>query len=288
MQSMTGYGRAESISEFGRILIELKGVNHKYLEINIKLPRRYFFLEDKIKKIVQSKVFRGKIDLFVTIEESANKSIKLNEALVYEYFKELKKIGEALKIDSEIEIEDLLMLPDIFKITEPEIDEDAIWQHLLSPLNEALGKFVAMRWEEGNRLKEDIAAKISFIRNIVGEIEKRAPELPKEYREKLLKKLNDWSSLEIPEERILQEVLLYTDRVSIDEEITRLKSHLTAFIEVVNDVGPVGKKLDFLLQEMFRETNTIGSKANDLFISGKVVILKSELEKIREQVQNIE
>lgn len=285
---MTGYGRAESISEFGRILIELKGVNHKYLEINIKLPRRYFFLEDKIKKIVQSKVFRGKIDLFVTIEESANKSIKLNEALVYEYFKELKKIGEALKIDSEIEIEDLLMLPDIFKITEPEIDEDAIWQHLLSPLNEALGKFVAMRWEEGNRLKEDIAAKISFIRNIVGEIEKRAPELPKEYREKLLKKLNDWSSLEIPEERILQEVLLYTDRVSIDEEITRLKSHLTAFIEVVNDVGPVGKKLDFLLQEMFRETNTIGSKANDLFISGKVVILKSELEKIREQVQNIE
>jgi len=288
MQSMTGYGRAESISEFGRILIELKGVNHKYLEINIKMPRRYFFLEDKIKKIVQSKVFRGKIDLFVTIEESANKSIKLNEALVYEYFKELKKIGEALKIDSEIEIEDLLMLPDIFKITEPEIDEDAIWQHLLSPLNEALGKFVAMRWEEGNRLKEDIAAKISFIRNIVGEIEKRAPELPKEYREKLLKKLNDWSSLEIPEERILQEVLLYTDRVSIDEEITRLKSHLTAFIEVVNDVGPVGKKLDFLLQEMFRETNTIGSKANDLFISGKVVILKSELEKIREQVQNIE
>ncbi|GAV23732.1 YicC/YloC family endoribonuclease [Carboxydothermus pertinax] len=288
MQSMTGYGRAESISEFGRILVELRGVNHKYLEINIKLPRRYFFLEEKIKKVVQAKVFRGKVDLFVTVEEALSKNVKLDVNLVYEYYNELKKIGEALGLNSEIEIEDLLMLPDIFKITEPEVDEELLWNYFLVPLNEALGKFVAMRWEEGSRLKEDLEVKISFIKNIVSELELRAPELPKEYREKLLKKLKDWGTIDIPEERILQEVLLYTDKVSIDEEITRLKSHLTAFLSVLNDPGPVGKKLDFIIQEMFRETNTIGSKANDLFISEKVVILKSELEKIREQVQNIE
>ncbi|ABB14282.1 YicC/YloC family endoribonuclease [Carboxydothermus hydrogenoformans] len=288
MQSMTGYGRAESISEFGRILIELKGVNHKYLEINVKLPRRYFFLEDKIKKVVQSKVYRGKIDLYVTVEEALSKNVKIDENLVYEYYKELQKIGEALGIKADIEIEDLLLLPDIFKIAEPQFDEEEIWNYFLVPLNEALGKFIAMRWDEGKRLQDDISQKVTVIKNLVTEIESRAPEIPKEYREKLLNRLKDLGNLGIPEERILQEVLLYADKVSIDEEITRLKSHITAFLEVIHDSGPIGKKLDFIVQEMFRETNTIGAKANDLFISTKVVNLKSELEKIREQVQNIE
>jgi len=145
-----------------------------------------------------------------------------------------------------------------------------------------------MRWDEGKRLQDDISQKVTVIKNLVTEIESRAPEIPKEYREKLLNRLKDFGNLVIPEERILQEVLLYADKVSIDEEITRLKSHIAAFLEVIHDSGPIGKKLDFIVQEMFRETNTIGAKANDLFISTKVVNLKSELEKIREQVQNIE
>ncbi|GAV25032.1 hypothetical protein ciss_09650 [Carboxydothermus islandicus] len=288
MHSMTGYGRAESLSEFGRILIELKGVNHKYLEINVKLPRRYFFLEEKIKKVVQSKVHRGKIDLYVTVEEALSKNVKIDENLVYEYYKELQKIGETLGIKADIEIEDLLLLPDIFKIAEPQFDEEQLWNYFLVPLNEALGKFIAMRWDEGKRLQDDISQKVTVIKNLVTEIESRAPEIPKEYREKLLNRLKDLGNLGIPEERILQEVLLYADKVSIDEEITRLKSHIAAFLEVIHDSGPIGKKLDFIVQEMFRETNTIGAKANDLFISTKVVNLKSELEKIREQVQNIE
>lgn len=293
MRSMTGYGRGECSLDNRRFVVEIKAVNHRYNDINIKLPRVMFPYEDKIKKLLQKEIFRGKVDVYVTFETFSKDDIKVkyNETLVASYYDALSQIKAKYCPEDKINISLLSKFPDVLSV-ENEIDtaseESSVFKGLASAVNDALISFIKMRSIEGENLKCDILKKLEGINETVTKIEKRAPFVAEDYKARLVNKLNELEEVKADEARILTEVTIFADKACIDEEITRLFSHIKQMKLILEESVPVGRKLDFLVQEMNREVNTIGSKSNDIEITSYIVDAKSEIEKIREQIQNIE
>lgn len=290
--SMTGYGRGEAKDESRSFLVEIKSVNHRYNDIIIRMPKKLSLFEEKIRKIIKDSVKRGRIEVYITLEESKDEEviIKPNLNIIEQYFNSLKEIKEKLQIKDEISLSNLTRFPDTFTIESKEEEEDVIWVSLSLALNGALDALISMRKTEGVKLVEDIRNRSKKIQKIVKEIEIRTPIIVKEYRTKLLERIRELTedTIEIDEDRIALEASIYADKSNITEEIVRLFSHLDQLNDITDESGAVGRKLDFLIQEMNREINTIGSKSSDISISSMVIEIKSELEKIREQVQNIE
>ncbi|QGT99625.1 UPF0701 protein YicC [Candidatus Syntrophocurvum alkaliphilum] len=291
IRSMTGFGRGEIIDQGYQISCELKGVNHRYFDMYLRMSRRYNILEDKIKEKVKGYVNRGRIELNVTIEKTDDsaRSILVDKKLALAYYKSLEELAKTLDISSELKIIDIYRLPDVYSLQDKEEDLDLVWEVMQKALEQALVSLNEMRTEEGKNLAYDIKERNEQIIQLVDQLEKRAPDVIKTHEERIINRIKELiPQEEIDENRIIQEIALYSDKVNIDEEIVRLKSHAKQFNELTFSTGAVGRKCDFLLQEMFREINTISSKANDYEMSKVVVEVKSELEKIREQVQNIE
>ena len=293
MKSMTGYGRGECTMYERKFTVEIKAVNHRYNDITVKLPRAIMGFEDEIKKAISKKVFRGKLDVFVNFESFSQEDINIsvNEPLAKSYTETLRKLKSDLHLDGDVTIEIVSKFPDVITVDKSisnENTENEIRECLMKAVEDATDAFVAMREVEGETLKKNIIEKVAFVNDALQKIEERAPWVSKDYRARLEAKLADLDEIQVDESRLLTEVLLFADKACIDEEITRLHSHISQMYSIVEENVPVGRKLDFLVQEMNRETNTIGSKSNDIEITNHVVDIKSEIEKIREQLQNIE
>lgn len=293
IKSMTGYGRAKQSRNGRNITVELRSVNNRYLDCTVKMPRAYIFAEDAIKTLVQKNVGRGKVDVFITVESAGAEEsvITVNTPLAKSYvlaLEQLKKLaGEAVMPD--YTVTDLARLPDVLTVTKPEEDLESIAADLCAVTEEALGNHTAMRQTEGQKLEEDICTRAETISLLLGKVEERAPGNVADYRAKLISKLQEvLGNTQIDESRILTEAAIYADKVAVDEETVRLRSHLSQLHEMLEQGGAIGRKLDFLIQEFNREANTIGSKCSDIETSRLVVDIKGEIEKIREQVQNIE
>ena len=291
MRSMTGFGRAK-LEKNNRIYsIEIKSVNHKYSDISIKLPRSLNYLEDNIKKQISSKVARGKIDVFVTFENYSEqgKEVVINEELVKEYMEKFRLLAEQNNLSMNIPVTEITKLPDVLTLKETEEEEDIIQNELLECLEQAINNFVEMRTTEGNKIKEDLKARINKVECNVQKISEYSTRLVQEYVVKLEERIKEILKTDvIDQSRLAMEVVLFADKCSVEEELTRLKSHIEQFRTLIDSEGTIGKKIDFLLQEMNRETNTMGSKSGSLDITNLVVDIKTELEDIREQIQNIE
>ncbi|KRQ86918.1 hypothetical protein ABG79_01108 [Caloramator mitchellensis] len=291
IKSMTGYGRGEC-EELGRkFTIELKSVNNRYLDINIRLPRHLTALEDNIRKYISSNVSRGKIDVFLNQEKFSDEDIKVtvDEQIANVYFNVYNQLKNKFNLSEEISLSLLAKAPDVIIIEKREEDIEEVWGTIKHALDKALSVFIDMRHREGLKLKKDILDRSELILSKVIEIEQRAPLVVDEFREKIKNRVSEFlKEVEIDQARLLNEVAFFADKVNITEEIVRLKSHVDQLKSTLESKDSVGRKLDFLIQEMNREINTIGSKSNDLFITNIVVDVKSELEKIREQIQNIE
>ncbi len=291
MKSMTGFGRAK-LEKNNRIYgIEIKSVNHKYSDISIKLPRSISYMEDNIKKEVLKNISRGKIDVFITYENYSEqgKDVIINHELVKKYITEFNKFAEENNLSMDIPITEITKLPDVLTLRTIEDDEDIIQSEVLEALNMSISNFVNMRLQEGEKIKEDLKRRIEEVEKKVQEISVYSTGLIEEYVVKLNQRLKEMLKTDsINEERVLTEVVIYADKCSIEEELTRLNSHINQFKQLINEEQPVGKKLDFLIQEMNRETNTIGSKSVKLEITNLVIDIKTNLEDIREQIQNVE
>lgn len=293
MKSMTGYGRGECTMYERKFTVEIKAVNHRYNDITVKLPRAIMGFEDEIKKAISKKVFRGKLDVFVNFESFSQEdvNISVNEPLAKSYTETLRKLKSDLQLEGDVTIEMVSKFPDVITVDKNisnENTENEIRECLMKAVEDATDAFVAMREVEGETLKKNIIEKVAFVNDALQKIEERAPFVSKDYRARLEAKLADLDEIQVDESRLLTEVMLFADKACIDEEITRLYSHISQMYSIVEESVPVGRKLDFLVQEMNRETNTIGSKSNDIQITNHVVDIKSEIEKIREQIQNIE
>ncbi len=290
IKSMTGFGRGKYENEGRSYTVEIKSVNHKYSDINVRLPRFLNSVEDKIRKTISNSISRGKIDVFITFENYSSKgtTIRINRELAKEYIKELKELATEADLKFDLNVIDVSKFPEILKI-EDDQDEELIENELMIAVNDALDKFVSMREIEGEKLIQDIEKRIYLIQDKVNEITKYSGTLVEEYMKKLqvrVKELMDNQTVD--ENRLMQEIVIFSDKSSIEEELTRLKSHISQFLELIKQSSPIGKKIDFLIQEINRETNTIGSKANSLEITNLVIEVKTEVENIREQIQNIE
>ncbi len=291
IRSMTGFGSAKGKASGLQLNIEIKSVNNKYLDINIKLPRTLLFAEEEIKSLVQAQASRGKIDVFISVDtaESDPEQIRVNQLLAASYRKAIADIGNFLEVSDEVTALDIARFPDVLISEKPELDQDLFLKELRQILCNALSDFNSMREREGLKLKEDILAKAENIEKLVFEISELAPDTIRAYRERLENKIREvLSDTSISEDRIVTEAALFSDRIATDEEIVRLNSHLSQFRHLTELGSPIGRKLDFLIQEFNREANTIGSKCQNSSIAYLVVDLKSEIEKIREQIQNIE
>lgn len=293
MKSMTGYGRGECTMYERKFTVEIKAVNHRYNDITVKLPRAIMGFEDEIKKAISKKVFRGKLDVFVNFESFSQEdvNISVNEPLAKSYTETLRKLKSDLQLEGDVTIEMVSKFPDVITVDKNisnENTENEIRECLMKAVEDATDAFVAMREVEGETLKKNIIEKVAFVNDALQKIEERAPFVSKDYRARLEAKLADLDEIQVDESRLLTEVMLFADKACIDEEITRLHSHISQMYSIVEESVPLGRKLDFLVQEMNRETNTIGSKSNDIQITNHVVDIKSEIEKIREQIQNIE
>ena len=291
MKSMTGYGRARYENEGREYAIEIKSVNNRYSDISIKVPKNISYLEDKIKKLILQSISRGKVDVFINFTNNSDKgkNITINTELAEEYIKQLKKLTQTANIIDNIGVMDVVRLPDVLNIMVDEEAEEIIERELILCLNQAIDNFVSMRKQEGEKIKQDLKARIEIISKKVKNISNISTGLVKEYIVKLEKRINEILKNNVVDEaRLAQEVVIYSDKSSVEEELTRLNSHILQFLELIEKDTPCGKNIDFLLQEMNRETNTIGSKANNLEITNMVVEIKTELENIREQIQNIE
>lgn len=291
IKSMTGFGRG-SVEQDGRsFIVEIKSVNHRYCDLNIKMPKSFLSFEDRIRKTVLEKISRGKVDVFITQNKQEKLGVKavLDENLADSYVECLKKIKDKYDIKEGLSISLIAKFPDVIILKQEEEDMESIWEILSNPLKEAINLLVEMREKEGLKLKKDILSKCDYIKHSLDKIEKRSPFVVCEYKEKLNERLKELlQDYQVDENRIAMEVAIFGDKACIDEEIVRLNSHLVQLRETFNLDEPIGRKLDFILQEMNRETNTIGSKANDLEITNSVLNIKNEIEKIREQIQNIE
>lgn len=290
LKSMTGFGRAEDLIDGFLIKVQVKSVNHRYSDFTIRVPRLYNFIEDKVRKCLLTYISRGKVEVNINIEqkEGSDKVVALNEALAENYLKAMQKMT-SLGLEDDVKISHMSRFSDIFEVEYPEIDEDEMYLKIESVLEKALKDFVIMRTEEGKHLEADIKEHLENINSYVEKIEKRSPDTVDEYRKRLEDKLAEiLKDRMIDESRIITEAAIFADKVAVDEETVRLKSHLKSFLNTIKTDQPIGKKLDFIVQEMNREANTIGSKASDIEICSYVVEIKSEIEKIREQIQNIE
>ena len=293
IKSMTGFGRGEYTDGKRSIIAEIKSVNHRYSDITIKMPRRYTFAEDKIKNAVKDKILRGKVDVSIIVENITENdvNIKLNSMLAKQYYDNLTELRGEFDLSGDISLQFLASLPDVMKAIPDVEDEEEITKAILIPVAEAAANLEKMRAVEGEKLAEDLIAKGEHVKEILDKITERAPQVVTDYTAKLKDRIQELvgSSVQVPEDRILVEAAVFADKCAIDEEITRLNSHLVQLKNIIEKSSqPDGKKLDFLVQEMNREANTIGSKANDITITNYMLEIKSEIEKIREQVQNIE
>lgn len=293
IKSMTGFGRSEYTDGKRNITVEIKSVNHRYSDISIKMPRRYGFAEDKVKNAVKERIRRGKVDVSIMVENITENdvNIKLNTMIAKQYYENLLELRKEFSVEGDITLQFLAGLPDVMKAIPDVEDEEEITKAILIPVAEAAANLEKMRAVEGEKLAEDLIAKGRSIRSILDKIAERAPQVSIDYTARLRERITELigGSIEVPEDRILVEAAIFADKCAIDEEITRLGSHLIQLENIVTkSTQPDGKKLDFLVQEMNREANTIGSKAQDIAITKLVVDLKSEIEKIREQIQNIE
>lgn len=293
VKSMTGFGRSEYTDDRRVVTAEVKSVNHRYCDISVRMPRKYSFAEEKIKSTAKKIIRRGKIEISVTVENTGDNdvSIKLNHAMAKRYAESLEELKGFLGMDDSVSLEYIASLPDVLKAVPDVEDEDEITRVLCAAVEEAVKRHDEMRITEGAKLAEDILMRADLIAELVKEIEERSPQTVSEYAEKLRARITEMigGTIVATEERILLEAAVFADKVNVTEETVRLASHIQQLKRIISESGqPDGKKLDFLVQEMNREANTIGSKANDLTITGNVLAIKSEIEKIREQVQNIE
>ena len=291
VKSMTGYGRAREMRNGRDITVEVRSVNNRYLDCTVKMPRAYIFAEDRMKARVQQAISRGKVDVFVTIDASAADEtvVAVNEPLARGYYEALTRLKTMFSLPGEVTPEVLAKFPDVLAVTKAEEDVEAIAADICAVLDDALAAYNAMRAVEGEKLAADVAGRITTIEAVVGKVEERSPQTVAAYRQRLEAKMQEvLQSTTIDESRILTEAAIFADKIAVDEETVRLRSHIAQLQAMLVSGEPVGRKLDFLIQEVNRECNTIGSKCNDLTIAQDVVNMKAEVEKIREQVQNME
>ena len=293
IHSMTGFGRSEYSDDKRNITVEIRSVNHRYLDLTVKMSRRYSFCEEKIKQAVKERISRGKVEVSVMVENisEGDTAVNLNKPVARQFYDSLTELKEDFGLKGDIDLRLLSSMPDVLKVTPDILDEEEFTQAVLTATRGAVAGLEEMRAKEGLKLAEDLISKGENIRLIVSDIKERSPMVVREYTDKLRARIADLvgNAVEVPEERILTEAAIFADKCAVDEEMTRLDSHLIQLKNILTGDEPtVGKKLDFLVQEMNREANTTGSKANDLTITNMVLELKSEIEKIREQVQNIE
>ena len=290
IKSMTGFGRYEYQTGSKKFTVELKGVNHRYLDVNIRMPKKFNFFETAIRTLLKQYALRGKVDIFITYEDNSESqaALKYNETLAAEYMRYFKQMEESFGIDNDIRVSTLAHCPEVLTMEEKPDDEDALWSGLQMALKGAFAQFVETRTTEGENLKKDILNKLSGMETLVGHVEERSPQIVEEYRKKLEDKIHELLDVPVDENRMAAEVILYADKICTDEETVRLKSHISHMRDTLEETEGIGRKLDFIAQEMNREANTILSKANDLEVSSYAIGLKTEIEKIREQIQNIE
>ncbi len=291
IKSMTGYGRAEHCDRNKKLTVEMKAVNHRYLDTNIKMPKKLSIFEASIRNVLKEYIQRGKVDIFITYEDYTenNFSLKYNKEMAKGYMNYLNEMASDFGMENDVRISTLSRYPEVLVLEEQELDESELWNDLENVLRKACEMFVDARIKEGENLKADLCGKLEEMLKLVEEIEKRAPEIIAEYRTKIYDRVKELvSDVNVDETRLLTEVTLFADKVCVDEEIVRLKSHITGTKDTLNSGGSVGRKLDFIAQEMNREANTILSKSNDLMTSNVAIDLKTDIEKVREQIQNIE
>ena len=291
IKSMTGFGRAVAETDGYVITVEIKSVNHRYFEFSSRIPRQYGFLDDKLKSYINSRVSRGKVECYVSIDALNTEAaqVVVNNTLASAYVSALKELSKNYDLKEDFGASTVARFQDVLVVKKADEDEEKIWSYVKSVTDTALDKFIAMRTVEGEKMKNDISSRADYILSCVEYIEKRSPETVKEYNDKLVERVHDLiGDVSLDEGRVIQEVATYADKVAVAEETVRLRSHLDQLKAFINADEPVGRKMDFLVQEINRETNTIGSKANDVDIARKVVDIKAEVEKIREQIQNIE
>ena len=291
IQSMTGFGRCEVSEAERKFTVEMKGVNHRYLDVGIRMPKKLNFFETSIRNLLKKYIQRGKVDLFITYEDmsEAQVTLKYNQKLASEYMDYFKKMEEDFHLDNDIRVSTLSRCPEVLTMEEQVVDEEELWNGLSKALEGACRQFVETRTAEGENLKKDIIAKLDGMLETVACIEERSPQIVAEYREKLETKVKELlADTQMDEGRIAAEVVIFADKICTDEEVVRLKSHINHMKETLESADGIGRKLDFIAQEMNREANTILSKANDLEVSNHAIDLKTEIEKVREQIQNIE
>lgn len=291
LKSMTGFGRCEIVTNEYKISVEMKAVNHRYLDLSIKMPKKFNYFEARIRNLLKNHIHRGKVDIFIIYEDYTDNMLCLNynNTLAAEYMSCFKKMEEQFGISNDIKVSHLARMPEVLTMEQMPEDENHMWNLLAQALEESARKFVAARLCEGENLKEDMLVKLDAMLEMVSYIEERSPKLIAEYRGKLEDKVKDLlSNTMIDDGRIAAEVTIYADKICVDEEIVRLRSHIEQTKSELKGGGTIGRKLDFIAQEMNREANTILSKANDLLVSDKAIALKTEIEKVREQIQNIE
>ena len=291
IKSMTGFGRCEVSENDRKFTVEMKSVNHRYLDVNIKMPKKLNFFESSIRALLKDYIQRGKVDIFITYEDMTenNVSVKYNKDIAAEYLKYLKDMAEEFGLDNDIRVSSLSRYPEVLTMEEQTIDEEGIWKTLEKAIKGAAEGFVETRIKEGENLRNDLISKLDGMLSHVDFIQERSPQIIAEYKQKLEDKVKDLlADVKVDENRLLMEVTIFADKVCVDEEIVRLKSHIETTKATLQAGGSMGRKLDFIAQEMNREANTILSKANDLEISNRAIELKTEIEKVREQIQNIE
>ena len=291
MRSMTGFGRERSIIGGKEYLIEIRSVNSRYNEFNVKLPRLYTYLEEKLKTLLKAEISRGKVEVYLSVTDVEDKStcVTVNVPVVRNYLEEMRRCGTELGLLDDLKLSDIFRMTDAFTVVRNEADEEEIWQAVKTVAETALARFAEMREKEGEKLRADILEKLSNIEKMTEEIEKISPETSAAYRQRLYDKLKELlDGVQPDEQRVLTEAAIFAEKIAVDEETVRLHSHFKQFREMADETAPVGRKLDFLVQELNREANTIGSKAQDMRITKLVIDIKSEIEKIREQIQNIE
>lgn len=291
IKSMTGFGRSEMATETQKVIVEIKSVNHRYCDLNIKMPKKLSFFESNIRTLLKEYIQRGKVDVYISYEDytEAKECVRYRKEIAKEYFSYLNQIEKDFGIENDVTVSKLSRYPEVLVLEEQPVDEGELWKTLEDPIRDAAVRFVQSRAKEGENLQVDLIEKLDSMLQLVAVIEERSPKLVEEYRQKLEAKVKELlESTSIDESRIATEVTIYADKICVDEEIVRLKSHITSTKDTILAGGSIGRKLDFIAQEMNREANTILSKANDITISNHAIELKTEIEKVREQIQNIE
>ena len=291
IKSMTGFGRGHKVLNGRDITVEIRSVNHRYYEFSSRLPRSLNYVEERLKSLLQGRISRGKVEVSVLLNnvEAADEKITINHEIVRDYIDALRSVKEEFGLTDDLALSNVLRIPDAFTVVKTETDEEQLWEDIKSTAEEALEHFISMRENEGDRMKQDVLSRLAKIEEWVGVVETRSPQVVEDYRKRLYDKMCEvLSTSNIDENRILLEAGIFSEKTAVDEETVRLRSHIAQFRSMLESVEPVGRKLDFLVQEMNRETNTIGSKVQDIEVTRIVVDQKSEIEKIREQIQNIE